>query len=101
MIAGMFEQEIAAYIIYGIFLNFLFSILFAMYLSKNIGVEEMAKNMGTKQQSLLVKLSLFIPYAKMLITLYRVAILQIYFLNRGYSHKEFWIYLTHDDKIKE
>ncbi len=101
MIAGMFEQEIAAYIIYGIFLNFLFSILFAMYLSKNIGVEEMARNMGTKQQSLLVKLSLFIPYAKMLITLYRVAILQIFFLNRGYSHKEFWIYLTHDDKIKE
>ena len=101
MIAGMFEQEIAAYVIYGIFLNFLFSILFAMYLSKNIGVEEMAKNMGTKQQSLFVKLALFIPFAKMLITLYRVAILQIYFLNRGYSHKEFWIYLTHDDKIKE
>ena len=101
MIAGMFEQEIAAYVIYGIFLNFLFSILFAMYLSKNIGVEEMARNMGTKQQNLLVKLSLFIPYAKMLITLYRVAILQIFFLNRGYSHKEFWIYLTHDDKIKE
>ena len=97
----MLEQEVAAYIIYGIFLNFLFSILFAMYLSKNIGVEEMARNMGTKQQSLLVKLSLFIPYAKMLITLYRVAILQIFFLNRGHSHKEFWIYLTHDDKIKE
>ncbi len=97
----MFEQEIAAYIIYGIFLNFLFSILFAMYLSKNIGVEEMARNMGTKQQNLFVKLSLFIPYAKMLITLYRVAVLQIFFLNRGYTHKEFWIYLTHDDKIKE
>lgn len=97
----MFEQEIAAYVIYGIFLNFLFSILFAMYLSKNIGVEEMARNMGDKQQNLFVKLSLFIPYAKMLITLYRVAILQIFFLNRGYSHKEFWIYLTHDDKIKE
>jgi len=101
MIAGMFEQDIVAYIIYGVFLNFLFSILFAMYLSKNIGVEEMAKNMGTKQQSLFVKLSLFIPYAKMVITLYRVAILQFYFLNRGYSHKEFWIYLTHEDKIKE
>ncbi len=101
MIAGMFEQEIAAYIIYGIFLNFLFSVLFALYLSKNIGVEEMARNMGTKQQSLLVKLSLFIPYAKMLVTLYRVAVLQFFFLNRGYTHKEFWIYLTHDDKIKE
>ena len=101
MIAGMFEQEIAAYVIYGIFLNFLFSILFAMYLSKNIGVEEMAKNMGTKQQNLFVKLSLFIPYMKMLVTLYRVAVLQIFFLNKGYTHKEYWIYLTHDDKIKE
>ncbi len=101
MIAGMYEQEFAAYIIFGIFLNFLFSILFGLYLSKNIGVEEMARNMGTKQQSLWVKLSLFVPYAKMLIILYRVAILQIFFLNRGYSHKEFWIYLTHDDTIKE
>ena len=101
MIGGLYEQELVAYIIYGIFLNFLFSILFALYLSKNIGVEEMAKNMGTKQQPMWVKLSLFIPYAKMLIILYRVAILQLFFLNKGYSHKEFWIYLTHDDTIRE
>jgi hypothetical protein len=101
MIAGMYEQDLAAYIIFGIILNFVFSMLFGMYLTKNIGIEEMMKNMGGKRQSLFVKLSLFIPYAKMLIVLYRVAILQIFFLNRGYSHKEFWIYLTNDDKIKE
>ncbi len=101
MIAGMYEQEIVAYMIFGIFLNFLLSMMFGLYLSKNIGAEEMVKSMGDKQQSFFVKLSLFIPFAKMLVVLYRVAILQIFFLNRGYTHKEFWIYLTHNDKIKE
>ncbi len=101
MIAEVYEQELAAYFIFGIVLNFVFSILFGLYLSRNIGVEEMLQSMGSKQQSLLVKLSLFVPYAKMLVILYRVVILQIFFLNRGYTHKEFWIYLTHDDKIKE
>ena len=95
MIAGMYEQDFAAYMIFGLVLNFLFSILFGIYLSKNIGMQEMIESKGDKQQSLLVSLSLFIPYAKMLITLYRVAILQLYFLNKGYSHNEFWVYMTH------
>ncbi|MBU1658881.1 hypothetical protein KKG72_07510 [bacterium] len=94
MIAGMHEQDLMAYIIFGIILNFLFSIVFGVYLSKNIGMQEMIETKGDKEQSLLVSLSLFIPYAKMMITLYRVAILQIYFLNKGYTHKEFWVYMT-------
>ena len=94
MIAGMYEQEFAAYMIFGLILNFLFSILFGMYLSKNIGMQEMIQSKGDKQQSILVSLSLFVPYAKMIITLYRVAILQIYFLDKGHTHKEFWIYMT-------
>ena len=94
MIAGLNEQDFIAYIIFGLILNFLFSILFGMYLSKNIGMQEMINSKGDKQQSTLVGLSLFVPFAKMLITLYRVSILQIYFLNRGHSHKEFWIYMT-------
>lgn len=94
MIAGMNEQDFMAYIIFGIILNFVFSILFGMYLSKNIGMQEMITSKGEKQQSLLVSMSLFFPFAKMLITLYRVAILQIYFLNKGHSHKEFWVYMT-------
>ena len=96
MIAGMNEQDFMAYIIFGLILNFVFSILFGVYLSKNIGMQEMIESKGDKRQSLLVSLSLFIPYAKMLITLYRVAILQLYFLNKGYSHKEFWIYMTNE-----
>ena len=94
MIAGMNEQDFIAYILFGLILNFLFSILFGMYLSKNIGMKEMLESKGEKPQSLLVSFSLFIPFAKMLITLYRVAILQIYFLNKGHSHKEFWVYMT-------
>lgn len=95
MIAGMYEQDFIAYMIFGLLLNFVFSILFGIYLSRNIGMQEMMLSKGDKEQSVLISLSLFIPFAKMLITLYRVAILQIYFLNKGYSHKEFWIYMTH------
>jgi len=98
MIAGMYEQDFMAYMIFGLVLNFALSIMFSIYLSKNIGMQEMIESKGEKQQSLLVGLSLFIPYAKMLITLYRVAILQFYFLNRGFSHKEFWIYMTSEQE---
>ena len=97
MIAGMYEQDFIAYIIFGLILNFAFSILFGIYLSNNIGMKEMIDSKGDKEQSILVGVSLFVPFAKMLITLYRVAILQIYFLNKGLTHKEFWIYMTHDN----
>ena len=94
MIAGMYEQDFIAYVIFGLMLNFIVSIMFGLYLSKNIGMKEMITSKGDKKQSLLISFSLVIPYAKMLVTLYRVAILQIFFLNKGYSHKEFWIYMT-------
>ncbi|MFA6759995.1 MAG: hypothetical protein WCR69_02980 [Sulfuricurvum sp.] len=94
MIFGMYEQDFIAYAIFGLAFNFFISFMFSLYLTKNIGMEEMIRTKGNKEQSLIVALSLFIPFAKALITLYRVAILQIYFLNRGYTHKEFWIYLT-------
>lgn len=97
MIAGMHEQDFVAYIIFGLTLNFLFSIAFGVYLSKNIGMQEMMESKGEKQQSLVVSLSLFVPFAKMIITLYRVTILQLYFLNKGYTHKEFWVYMTNNE----
>jgi len=96
MILGMNEQDFLAYIIFGIILNFAFSILFGIYLSNNIGMQEMIESKGEKEQSTLVSLSLFIPFAKMIVTLYRVSILQLYFLNKGLTHKEFWIYMTHE-----
>ncbi len=94
MVAGMFEQELIAYIIFGILLNFIFSLVFGIYLSKNIGMEEMMTTKGEKEQSIFTRLSILIPFAKMGLTLYRVAILQFYFLNQGKTHKDFWIYLT-------
>ena len=94
MIAGMYEQELMAYILFGIILNFVFSLFFGIYLSKNIGIEDMMSSKGDKVQSIWTRLTIFIPYAKMLLTLYRVAILQFYFLNQGKSHREFWVYLT-------
>ncbi len=96
MIAGMNEQDFIAYMTFGLILNFLFSILFGIYLTKNIGMQEMITSKGDKQQSTLVSISLFIPFAKMLITLYRVSILQLYFLNKGHTHKEFWVYMTNN-----
>ena len=97
MIAGMYEQDLLAIILYGIILNFIFSFLFGWYLSLNIGVQEMMLSKGSKQQPWMV-LTLLMPFVKMLITLYRVIILQIYFLNQGHSHKDFWIYLTEEEK---
>jgi len=98
MIIGMFEQDFAAYMIFGLILNFAFSILFGLHLSNNIGMQEMITSKGDKEQPMIVKLSLFIPYAKMLITLYRVTILQLFFLNRGHTYKEFWVYMTNEEQ---
>lgn len=92
------SQDTFAYAILGLILNFIFSIAFGLYLSKNIGVEEMILTKGDRDLPFWLSLALAIPYAKMIITLYRVAILQIYFLDQGKSHKEYWIYLTTKDE---
>ena len=91
------SSEFFAYAIFGVILNFLFSMALGVYLSNNIGIEEMLLSKGEKEQQWWLSLSLAIPFAKMIITLYRVAILQFYFLDQGKSHKEFWIYLTTED----
>lgn len=91
------SPEFFSYAIFGVILNFLFSIAFGVYLSNNIGIEEMMLSKGEKEQPWWLSLSLVIPFAKMVITLYRVAILQLYFLDQGKSHKEFWVYLTTEE----
>lgn len=97
MIGGLYEQDMIAIVLFGIIVNFLFSFLFGLYLSRNIGMEEMAMSKGERKQSLLIGLSMLFPFAKMVLTLYRVAVLQLYFLNHGLTHKDFWIYITHDE----
>lgn len=94
-----FDSEyVFSYAIFGLILNFIFSIAFGLYLSKNIGVEEMILSKGNRRQPWWLSVSLAIPFAKMVITLYRVAILQLYFLDQGRTHKEYWIYLTSDEQ---
>jgi len=88
------SPDLFPYLIFGLILNFVFSMAFGLYLSNNIGIEEMMMSKGQKEQPWWMALSLAVPYAKMAITLYRVAILQFYFLDQGKSHKDFWIYLT-------
>jgi len=97
MIAGIYEQDLAAILLFGIILNFIFSFLFGWYLSLNIGMEEMMLSKGDKKQPSWMVLTLLFPFAKMVITLYRVTILQLYFLNQGHSHKDFWLYLTQEN----
>ncbi len=97
MIVGMFEQDFIAIILFGIILNFIFSFLFGWYLSFNIGIQEMMMSKGDKKQPSWMIFSLIVPYVKMGITLYRVTILQLYFLNQGLSHKDFWVYLTQEN----
>lgn len=91
------SPEFFSYAIFGVILNFIFSMLFGVYLSNNIGIEEMVLSKGEKEQQWWLSISLAIPFAKMVITLYRVAILQFYFLDQGKSHKEFWVYLTTEE----
>ena len=97
MVGGYFEQDIAAIALLGIMANFLFSFMFGLYLSQNIGMEQMMQSKGDKKQNFLVSLSILIHYAKVLLTLYRVTILQLYFLNKGYTHLDYWLYLTSED----
>jgi hypothetical protein len=97
MLFGFYEQDFAAAALLGILANFAFSFLFGWYLSQNIGTEEMMLSRGDRQQSWMIGLALVIPFAKMAITLYRVAVLQLYFLNQGRTHKDYWVYLTGDE----
>ena len=95
MFETMTDQELLSLYGYGVIANFTFSFLFGFFMSKNIGIEEMIKMTGDKKQPAWMGLMLFVPFAKMLITLYRVAILQFFFLNQGKSYKDYWVYLTH------
>ncbi len=95
MFETMTDHEILSLIGYGIISNFIFSFIFGYYMSKNIGIETMIETANNYKQPAWMSAMLFIPFAKMAITLYRVVILQLFFLNQGKSHHDFWNYLTH------
>jgi hypothetical protein len=97
MLFGLYEQDLVAIALLGLLANFSFSFLFGWHFSHNIGVEEMIQSRGSHRPGWLAGLTLVIPFAKMAQTLYRVAILQLYFLNQGRTHKEFWMHITQDE----
>lgn len=90
----MSDQEIYTGIGFGIISNFIISFMFGVYMSNNIGMDEMIKITGDKKQPTWMGFLMFIPFAKIATTLYRTAILQFAFLNQGKTHKDYWIYLT-------
>ncbi len=98
MFEAMTDQEILSFIGFGIISNFIFSFVFGYYMSKNIGLERMLETAGEHKQPAWMSLMLFVPFAKMAITMYRVAVLQFFFLNQGKSHFDYWDYLTHTSK---
>jgi hypothetical protein len=95
MFDAMTDHEILSFVGYGIISNFIFSFIFGYYMSKNIGIETMLETANSHKQPIWMSMMLFIPFAKMAITLYRVVILQLFFLNQGKSHYDYWNYLTH------
>jgi len=93
----MSEQDIFTVILFGLMTNFIFSMLFAMLLHKNINPREMITIMDTKEikkTTWYKKVVIIIPFAKTVMVLYRVYILQVYFLNQGKSYKDYMKYLV-------
>jgi hypothetical protein len=90
----LYEQDIFTIILYGLIVNFLFSILFGVLINKNVGILEVMKIVRSKKQPWYVPILVIVPFAKAVVTLYRVYILQVYFLNRGKSYRDYLLYLV-------
>ena len=99
MIFGFPEELVISYVIFGVIMNFLISLLFGLYITKNIGIVKMMQIGGEYRQPWWLGFAIFIPFLKMGITLYRIYVLQIYFLNQGRSHQEFFEYLVEKNKL--
>jgi hypothetical protein len=92
----LFEADIFTIFLFGITANFLFSMLFAFFINTNIPfmeLIELAKRERNSKKPIFSIIILFMPFVKATVILYRVYILQIYFLNRGKSYRDFAEYL--------
>jgi len=92
----MSEQDIFTIVLFGLMANFFFSIMFGMLINRNIGIMEVVKIVrGHKTpQPWYQVILIVIPFAKAIFTLYRVYILQVYFLNQGKSYRDFLLYMV-------
>ncbi len=87
------EQDIFSLALFGLITNFFFSIMFGILINKNVGIMEVMKIARHKKQPWYYTVTLIIPFLKAVVVLYRVYILQVYFLNRGKSYKDFLLYI--------
>jgi hypothetical protein len=94
MLFGLPEDQVIAYFMFGIIFNFVISALFGSYILKNVGMHKMMELSQNYRQPAWVGLMIFIPFAKVALVLYRAYILQIYFLNRGLTHLDFFEHLV-------
>jgi uncharacterized membrane protein len=90
----MLEQDIFTIALFGLITNLFFSIMFGVLINQNVGIIEVMKIVKGRKQPWYLAFSFLVPFAKAIITLYRVYILQVYFLNRGKSYQEFLAYIV-------
>jgi uncharacterized membrane protein len=91
----MSEQDIFSIVLFGLMANFFFSIMLGVLINRNVGIMEVVKIVRGKKkvQPFYQIVLIIVPFAKAVHTLYRVYILQVYFLNQGKSYKDFLLYM--------
>lgn len=92
----LLEQDIFTLALFGLITNFFFSVMFGLLINRNVGIVEVMRIVKDKKQPWYHTFALVIPFAKAVMVLYRVYILQVYFLNRGKSYRDFLIYILQD-----
>lgn len=100
MIFGLEEADFFTFLLFGLIANFLFSIMFGLLINSNVGVQDLMKLVQKYKQPWWMPFTIIVPFAKMVLTLYRVYILQVYFLNRGKSYYDFLVYTFEKESTK-
>ena len=92
----MSDQDIFSIVLFGLMANFFFSIMFGVLINRNVGMMEVIKIVKGKHRSQpwYQILLIIIPFGKAIFTLYRVYILQVYFLNQGKTYKDYLLHMV-------
>jgi hypothetical protein len=100
LIFGLNEADFFAVIVFGIVANFAFSLYFGFLLQQNIKFGDIVNLMRSRKtpQPWYFTILIIIPFGKVFLVLWRVYVLQIYFLNRGRSYHDFMKYMIEHGK---
>jgi hypothetical protein len=95
MLFGFNQADVFAIIVFGLFTNFAFTLYFSFLIEKNVSFHTIiAMLKERKQKPWYIVVLIIIPFGKALLTLWRVYVLQIYFLNRGKTYTDFFKYIN-------